>query len=66
MRGHVDKHLHAADPYLVAPILEIEDGRARLDVDHARRQPDWTYNETDSGKWPAQRINERRAESHED
>ena len=56
-----------ADPYLVAPILEIEDGRAR-----ARRrprppkQPDWTYDETDSGKWPAQRIDERRAESHED
>jgi NADH-quinone oxidoreductase subunit F len=66
VRGHVDKHRHAADPYLVAPILEIEDGRALLDVEHARRQPDWTYNETDSGKWPAQRINERRAESHED
>ena len=33
---------------------------------HSTKQPDWTYDEIDSGKWPAQRIDERRAESHED
>ena len=54
LRDHVDGHVAAAEPYLVAPIVEIADGRAVLDVDaRARKQPDWTYDETDSGKWPA-------------
>jgi NADH:ubiquinone oxidoreductase subunit F (NADH-binding) len=66
IRRHVDKHVAASEPYLVAPIVEIAEGRAELDVNHARRQPDWTYNEFDSGKWPASRIDERSAETTED
>jgi NADH:ubiquinone oxidoreductase subunit F (NADH-binding) len=66
LRDHVERRVPAADPYLIAPIVEIADGRAVLDVAHSTKQPDWTYDEVDSGKWPAQRIDERRAESHED
>jgi len=66
LRDHVERRVPAADPYLVAPIVAITDGRAVLDVAHSTKQPDWTYDEIDSGKWPAQRIDERRAESHED
>ena len=45
LQHHVDHHLHAAEPYLVAPLVDIVDGTAVLDENHARRQPDWTYNE---------------------
>jgi NADH-quinone oxidoreductase subunit F len=62
LRGHVDRRLHAVEPYLVAAIVDIENGRAVIDVDHARKQPDWTYNAIDSGKWPAARIDERAEE----
>jgi NADH:ubiquinone oxidoreductase subunit F (NADH-binding) len=62
VRGHIDRHLEPADQYLIAPIVDIVDGRAQLDVAHASKQPDWTYDEVDSGKWPAARIDERAEE----
>jgi hypothetical protein len=48
------------EPYLVAPIVELADGRAQLDADHADKQPDWTVGAEDSGASPADRIDERR------
>jgi NADH:ubiquinone oxidoreductase subunit F (NADH-binding) len=48
------------EPYLVAPIVELADGRAQLDTDHADKQPDWTLGAEDSGASPADRIDERR------
>lgn len=51
--AHVDGSLAATDPVLVAPILELSGGRAVLDERHARKQPDWSYDEEDSGAWPA-------------
>jgi NADH:ubiquinone oxidoreductase subunit F (NADH-binding) len=60
--AHVHRRVPASEPYLVAPIVEIEDGHAVLDVAHAAKQPDWTYNDTDSGAWPAARIDERAEE----
>jgi NADH-quinone oxidoreductase subunit F len=38
---------------LIAPIVDIVDGRAVLDTTHARKQPDWTFDEEYSGAWPA-------------
>ncbi|MGH8978492.1 MAG: NADH-ubiquinone oxidoreductase-F iron-sulfur binding region domain-containing protein [Acidimicrobiia bacterium] len=66
IRAHGDGRAPAAEPYLVAPIADIVNGRAVLDAAVARRQPDWTYNDTDSGRWPAARIDERSAETTED
>lgn len=43
---------------LVAPIADLVDGQAVLDQDHADKQPDWGRG-TDSGAWPAQRLDER-------
>jgi NADH:ubiquinone oxidoreductase subunit F (NADH-binding) len=43
----------AAEPYLIAPIVDIENDRALLDEQHAGKQPDWTYGEVDSGRSPA-------------
>jgi hypothetical protein len=59
VRRHLDGAHRPAEPYLVAPIVDIVDGRAVIDVQHARKQPDWTFDSTYSGASPADRIDER-------
>jgi NADH:ubiquinone oxidoreductase subunit F (NADH-binding) len=58
----VEAHLRGtaapADPVLVAELLDISDGKAVLDESHARKQPDWSYDEVDSGQSPADRRHE--------
>jgi NADH:ubiquinone oxidoreductase subunit F (NADH-binding) len=39
----------------IAPVVDIVDGRAVLDRSQASKQPDWTYDDHDSGEWPADR-----------
>jgi NADH:ubiquinone oxidoreductase subunit F (NADH-binding) len=56
---HLDGRRRAATPYLVAPIIDIQGERAVLDAHHASKQPDWTFDATNSGKSPADRIDER-------
>ncbi len=38
------------------PIVSLLDGQALLDTDEARRNPDWSLDEPDSGAWPAARL----------
>lgn len=61
----VRSHLHtdgtSAPPVLVAPLLDIVDGRAVLDEAHVGKQPDWTFDESYSGQSPADRRDESRA-----
>jgi hypothetical protein len=59
VRAHIDGRRGPVEPYLIAPIVDIVDNRAVLDVEHAGKQPDWTYDATWSGKTPADRIDER-------
>lgn len=40
---------------VVLPIIEMDEGRAEYDERQMRKQPDWSYNDTDSGTWPSQR-----------
>ena len=61
LRHHVDATAAAVDSYLVAPIVGFEGDRAILDTKHAAKQPDWTYDETDSGQWPAARLDVERS-----
>jgi NADH:ubiquinone oxidoreductase subunit F (NADH-binding) len=49
----------AADEVLIAPIVDFEGETAILDEDHRAKQPDWTFNETDSGRSPADAIDQR-------
>ena len=51
--GHVDGSLPPAEPVLIAPIVDIEDGQAVLDTSQADKQPDWSFEAVDSGRWPA-------------
>jgi NADH:ubiquinone oxidoreductase subunit F (NADH-binding) len=44
-------------PFLVTELLDIRpDGSAVYDEHHAAKQPDWTYDDTDSGQAPADRL----------
>ena len=38
------------------PIESLDGGQAVLDADEARRNPDWSLDEPDSGAWPAARL----------
>ena len=38
-----------AGPLLVAELVDIDDGKAIYDEEFASKQPDWTYDEVDSG-----------------
>jgi NADH-quinone oxidoreductase subunit F len=46
------------EPVLVAPIVELADGAVELDVRQATKQPDWSFDELDSGQSPADRIDQ--------
>ncbi|MCA1691220.1 MAG: hypothetical protein LC733_03100 [Actinobacteria bacterium] len=56
----VDSHLAGAavpvEPELIAEVVDIRGGQALLDERHLRKQPDWTYNKTDSGTVPVERY----------
>ena len=58
---HRDKTGRESEPAFIAAIKELADGQAVLDERQAEKQPDWTYNETDSGQWPADRLDDHRA-----
>lgn len=56
---HREHHRAPSKPTLIAAIHELADGHAVLDERQGAKQPDWTYNETDSGQWPADRLDDR-------
>ncbi|MEZ5322793.1 MAG: NADH-ubiquinone oxidoreductase-F iron-sulfur binding region domain-containing protein [Microthrixaceae bacterium] len=47
---------HPVGTELIAPVVDIVGYRAVLDSEYPRKQPDWTYNATDSGTVPAARY----------
>jgi NADH:ubiquinone oxidoreductase subunit F (NADH-binding) len=59
VRSHAAGEAEAAPPELIAAILDLEDGRAVLDEGHLDKQPDWTFDDVDSGQSPADRIDQR-------
>jgi NADH:ubiquinone oxidoreductase subunit F (NADH-binding) len=46
------------EPMLIAPIVEFTDEAVELDVRQAAKQPDWSFDEVDSGQSPADRIDQ--------
>jgi NADH:ubiquinone oxidoreductase subunit F (NADH-binding) len=53
---HEQGRRNVADVMEFAPIRDIVGGHALLEEDQFTRQPDWTNSPTDSGAWPAQRL----------
>jgi NADH-quinone oxidoreductase subunit F len=59
--AHASAKLPATEPRLVAELVDIVDGEASVDVHHAAKQPDWTFEPHYSGQLPAARLGEHRA-----
>jgi len=51
---HLARSLEPAEPMLIAPIVDLVDGTATIDTTYARKQPDWSFDATDSGSPPAE------------
>jgi len=54
--SHVEGRVDASPPWPVVPVVGFEDGKAVLDLHQLEKQPDWTYDEVDSGTFPAARY----------
>ena len=50
------------DAYLVAELVDITEQGTIVNTSFAEKQPDWTYDEVDSGKTPVERFTDHRAE----
>ena len=61
LEAHVGGRAPAVEPALIAELVDIEGDEAVFDVRHRQKQPDWSYGDEDSGKWPAERFDEHRA-----
>ncbi|MDQ3147873.1 MAG: hypothetical protein M3R01_13255 [Actinomycetota bacterium] len=59
IKGHLAGTAEPAEAELIAPIVDLDGARAVLDEGHAAKQPDWTFDEVDSGTAPADRIDQR-------
>jgi hypothetical protein len=58
--AHAEGDARSVEPQLVAPIVDLVDGRAVLDDAQRTKQPDWTHDAVDSGQWPADRLDDHR------
>jgi NADH:ubiquinone oxidoreductase subunit F (NADH-binding) len=55
-RAHARNEVPGAPREVIAEIVDIVDGVARLDEHHLEKQPDWSYDAVDSGQAPADRL----------
>ena len=46
---------------LVVPLVDIADKGEIVDDSFAHKQPDWTFDEVDSGKTPVDRLTDHRS-----
>jgi len=60
VRAHVERAAPPTVPTLIAELIGIDDGVARVDEHHALKQPDWSFDAVDSGQSPAARFGEHR------
>src|SRR5947209_6077439 len=61
LQAHVDRSARPMEPALITELVAIDGDEAVFNERHLQKQPDWTYNPEDSGKWPAERLDEHRA-----
>ena len=60
---HVTGTRPEAESEVIAPITGLDGNRFTLADEHLGKQPDWTYDEVDSGQYPAQRIDHAEGET---
>ena len=61
LQAHLDGSAPPVEPALITELVSIEGDEAVFNERHPQKQPDWTYDAEDSGKWPAARLDEHRA-----
>ncbi len=54
--SHIEGRVPASPRWPVIPVVGFQDGKAILDEHQLDKQPDWTYDEIDSGTFPAARY----------
>ena len=59
---HVDGTAEPTEPVLVTELVDLQDGKVVLDERFRDKNPDWTYDEIDSGQAPADRFADHRAD----
>jgi NADH-quinone oxidoreductase subunit F len=59
--AHVRGSASPVEPVLITELVSLEGDEAVFNERYLQKQPDWTYNAEDSGKWPAERLDEHRA-----
>jgi NADH-quinone oxidoreductase subunit F len=61
--GHARGTLDATAPYLIAEMTDLSEGpngvEAVVDIRQRDKQPDWTFDATDSGQSPADRLDQQ-------
>ncbi|MGH9190323.1 MAG: NADH-ubiquinone oxidoreductase-F iron-sulfur binding region domain-containing protein [Acidimicrobiales bacterium] len=50
--SHLSRDHPPVEPELIAELIDIHSGQAVWDERHRQKQPDWSYNKTDSGTVP--------------
>ena len=66
VQDHLHQRVDPVGPFVVTELREIDDeGVARWDEDHVRKQPDWSYDDEWSGKVPADLLVDQRAPDHQ-
>jgi NADH:ubiquinone oxidoreductase subunit F (NADH-binding) len=58
---HARRAVGPKEPAPIAETLDIDEGRAEYDKRHLQKQPDWTFADQWSGKWPAELLADHRA-----
>jgi NADH-quinone oxidoreductase subunit F len=58
-RAHEDRARPASDEVPIAAIRNLQGDAVLIDEQQLRKQPDWTYDDVDSGASPSDRIDER-------
>src|SRR3954466_1900403 len=61
LQAHVNGKAGPVEPSLITELVDLEGDEAVFNERHLQKQPDWTYHAEDSGKWPAERLDEHRA-----
>ena len=58
--AHVAGSTGPVEPYLIAELIDIEDGVAHVDERFLDKQADWSFDQTSTGKNPADRLGQNR------
>jgi NADH-quinone oxidoreductase subunit F len=65
IEARVEHTARAGHELAIVPMLDLRDGVATLDVEHARKQPDWTFGDHWRGQSPADRLDDHRSHHQE-